>query len=334
MTVTNTVLPALTGTAQQGQTLTTSDGTWTFDLDYLTYAYQWLRCDGAGANCVSIPGATSQGYTLTSSDVGHKMRSEVTATEHAGSPTPPSVWKELNSFDDFSLAWNKWQDQYQGSPTSTSPPHTQWASPGGIFEVSTPYGPGFHHIVTPAMIYQSTGDTKMARLSWGNGTPSFLDFYGRSQVWDWYWNLPAADNASGFPSAGLGPGELLLTRTTMSDGVSQPGYVGHGFNLGFVNSVLRFQFFRSTGNNTFAWTYGPNVVLDRWYHFRWEIKWISDSTGYIRAFTDDMVNPWVFYTGPTIINNQQIQLVFCSLRNDFAWPTNGIIYGNLTITDV
>ena len=39
MTVTNTVPPAISGTAQQGQTLHSSTGIWTFSLDYLTYAF-------------------------------------------------------------------------------------------------------------------------------------------------------------------------------------------------------------------------------------------------------------------------------------------------------
>lgn len=86
MTVTNLTPPVITGTAQQGQTLTTSQGTWDFDEDYLTYAYQWLRCDAAGANCVDIVGSTTLTRLLTAADVGFRLRSEVTATEHASTP--------------------------------------------------------------------------------------------------------------------------------------------------------------------------------------------------------------------------------------------------------
>jgi hypothetical protein len=88
VTVVNTVPPAVSGTARVGQTLSSTNGTWTFDEDYLTYDYQWLRCDAAGANCVDISGANQSIYTITSSDVGSTLRSEVTATEHV-SPTPP-----------------------------------------------------------------------------------------------------------------------------------------------------------------------------------------------------------------------------------------------------
>jgi hypothetical protein len=94
MTVTNTVPPVISGTAQVGQTLTTTSGTWTHDLDYLTYAYQWLRCDAAGANCVDISGATNSSYVLTTSDVGSRIRSEVTATEQA-LPPPAGTWEDM-----------------------------------------------------------------------------------------------------------------------------------------------------------------------------------------------------------------------------------------------
>ena len=106
MTVTNLTEPAITGTARQGQLLRTSDGTWSFDLDYLTYAYQWLRCDAAGANCVDIAGATAAQYSLVAADVGSTIRSEVTATEHANTPTPPGP-------TDLKLRW--------APPTLSSP---------------------------------------------------------------------------------------------------------------------------------------------------------------------------------------------------------------------
>jgi hypothetical protein len=88
MTVTNVTPPVISGTARQGLALQTSNGTWTYDLDYLTYLYQWMRCDAAGANCVDIAGATAASYTLTAADVGSRIRSEVTATEADFPPAP------------------------------------------------------------------------------------------------------------------------------------------------------------------------------------------------------------------------------------------------------
>lgn len=110
MTETNVTPPAVTGTASQGALLETDDGTWTFDLDYLTYTYRWMRCDSGGGSCVAIPGATSNSYTVQAADVGGTIKSEVTATEHAGSPPSPDPDEpgpisgdgySVSFFDDF-----------------------------------------------------------------------------------------------------------------------------------------------------------------------------------------------------------------------------------------
>jgi hypothetical protein len=83
MTVTPVTPPVLSGNAQQGQVLTTTNGTWTFDLDYLTYSYEWERCDVAGENCTVIAGQSGQTLLLTSADVGHTIRARVDAVEHS-----------------------------------------------------------------------------------------------------------------------------------------------------------------------------------------------------------------------------------------------------------
>ena len=85
----NTALPQVTGTAQAGQTLTTSTGTWSGSPT--SYGYQWKSCDSAGANCAAISGATAKTYVLTSTDVGKTLRANVTATNAGGSATATSA---------------------------------------------------------------------------------------------------------------------------------------------------------------------------------------------------------------------------------------------------
>jgi hypothetical protein len=82
----NTAPPTISGTAQQGQTLTESHGTWTNNPT--SYEYQWLQCDGSGANCATIAGATSQTYVPVAEDVGHTIRVQETATNAGGSSSP------------------------------------------------------------------------------------------------------------------------------------------------------------------------------------------------------------------------------------------------------
>lgn len=96
----NTVAPAVTGTAAEGQTLTVSSGTWT-GVPAPTFTYQWQR------NTVDISGATGATYTLTTDDVGQSIRCHVTATNSQGTasansnavvPTSSSTAPTINIF--------------------------------------------------------------------------------------------------------------------------------------------------------------------------------------------------------------------------------------------
>jgi hypothetical protein len=86
----NTSLPTIAGTAQQGQTLTASPGTWS-GTQPINYAYQWQRCDSGGANCNPISGAASNTYLLAATDVGSTIEVTVTATNMAGTATVTSA---------------------------------------------------------------------------------------------------------------------------------------------------------------------------------------------------------------------------------------------------
>jgi hypothetical protein len=85
----NTSLPTISGTTSQGQTLSASTGVWT-GAATITYAYQWQRCDANGNSCSSISGQTSSTHTLTSDDVGRRLRIKVTATNSQGSASATS----------------------------------------------------------------------------------------------------------------------------------------------------------------------------------------------------------------------------------------------------
>jgi hypothetical protein len=82
----NTAPPTVTGTAQQGQTLTGTNGSW-IGTAPINYAYQWQRCSSTGTNCGNIALATASTYTPTSADVGSTLRIAVTASNTAGSST-------------------------------------------------------------------------------------------------------------------------------------------------------------------------------------------------------------------------------------------------------
>jgi len=76
--------PIVSGTTSIGQQLRSTTGVWS-GTQPISYAYQWLLCDPAGATCVAITGVSSAIYVLVSSDVGHTLRSQVTASNPGGS---------------------------------------------------------------------------------------------------------------------------------------------------------------------------------------------------------------------------------------------------------
>jgi GDSL-like Lipase/Acylhydrolase family len=80
----NSALPAITGTAQVGQTLTASAGTWTNSPS--SFTYQWHN-EGS-----PISGATSSTYVLQTSDLGALITVHVVASNEAGASTPATAF--------------------------------------------------------------------------------------------------------------------------------------------------------------------------------------------------------------------------------------------------
>ena len=79
----------MSGTATQGQTLTTTNGTWSNSPTSFTYA--WQDCSSSGGSCTNISGASGSSYTLGAGDVGHTIRAVVTATNAGGSGSGTSA---------------------------------------------------------------------------------------------------------------------------------------------------------------------------------------------------------------------------------------------------
>ena len=65
----NTAPPVVSGSAQVGQTLTGTTGTWTYQTTP-TYSFQWQRCDVNGNTCSAIVGATATTYVVQAADSG------------------------------------------------------------------------------------------------------------------------------------------------------------------------------------------------------------------------------------------------------------------------
>ena len=98
--LTNTTPVSITGTAKVGESLSRSSASWSPGPD--SRAYQWRRCDNAGANCADIAGATGTDYTLVAADLGQTIRVVETASKTAyNDATSTSAQTAVVALGDF-----------------------------------------------------------------------------------------------------------------------------------------------------------------------------------------------------------------------------------------
>lgn len=81
--------PTVSGTPQEGQTLTGRRGRWSGEPT--DYNHFWTRCGRNGGSCSNISGATGLTYTLTSADVRNTVRFKVEARNADGRTFASSV---------------------------------------------------------------------------------------------------------------------------------------------------------------------------------------------------------------------------------------------------
>ena len=84
----NSEAPRLLGSPVVGYTIGATTGAWS--AEPVVYAYRWEDCNGSGTECTPILGADNATYTAASSDLGHALVVQVTATNGGGSVTTSS----------------------------------------------------------------------------------------------------------------------------------------------------------------------------------------------------------------------------------------------------
>ncbi len=182
----NAVLPSVTGTAQVGQTLTGSLGTWT-GAGPISYGQQWQRC--AGATCNPISGATALTYTPVAADVGQTLRIRVTATNASGPSLP------ANSTQTAAVS---------ATPAVPFATGSQSVSKFGVYEVvltgnggvANPYDTVASVTFTPP---SGTGNAKTVEAFYDGGNTWRARAYA-DEVGIWAWTTSSSDVGLGAKS--------------------------------------------------------------------------------------------------------------------------------------
>jgi RHS repeat-associated protein len=73
----------------EGHSVQAYPGTWSNSP--LRYGYQWMRCNATGGECTAIGGAINHTYTPVTTDAGHTLVVQVTATNAGGSTVASSA---------------------------------------------------------------------------------------------------------------------------------------------------------------------------------------------------------------------------------------------------
>lgn len=151
----NTVAPVVSGTVNVGQTLTTTNGTWTGSPT--AYTYQWQR---AGAN---ISSATNSTYVLTTADIESAIRCVVTATN-----TVASVAANSNA-----LAWTAFvNDTFTDVDATAITSHT--GETGATWTTYTQISGSTSMKIVNNRAYTATGGETNA--AYASGSPPGADY--------------------------------------------------------------------------------------------------------------------------------------------------------------
>ncbi len=206
----NTALPTIAGTAQQGHTLTASNGTWTGTTP-ITYTYRWQRCNSSGSSCGNIGSATNQNYVVSSGDVGRTIRVAVTGTNPDGTSQALSA-----ATDTVGASGNVPANTKQPDPAGT-------AQDGKTITVNSGTWTGLQPITFTYQWQTCTAAGSCTNLAGKTGSSLLL---GLSQVGLIMRATIVATNAAGKTSAFSNVTPIVLAKASAPSNVSLPAISG------------------------------------------------------------------------------------------------------------
>jgi Ig domain of plant-specific actin-binding protein len=309
---TNTARPAITGTAQVGQTLTVSNGSWSPTSS--SFQYAWHRCQNG--SCVLSPTTSNQNtYVVQAADVGYTLvaqvapggvwsasadSSQTAAVTGSGSTPPPPPASGSLAFD--------------GRASNMTTLYSYETTPGDLSTLQHGQSPNIWSCLcflkndislasdgTYGKAYKvavDTGDTN----PWGGS--KVTDGAAQMSIrrsndlgnWDYYAVAVKVPSWSG-------PMSDLYFSTILSVGyqTSQGDQVALGL---YPNSSgqLSFEMHQNSGyaNNATGWAAGSvsykqpflPVTYGQWQEFVVGVKWATDNTGAVQVYSRTPGGSW------------------------------------------
>jgi Polysaccharide lyase len=199
----------------------------------------------------------------------------------------------IDSFDDTTTPWgknliNRWRVPFGSDPWSApGDTGTPWPSGGGIWQVSTPYGPGFRMVATDEMKVLSGG--KKAEIA---DIGHLVGPVGATEDWSGKVMFPAAGNPNGFPRNYPDWGVFFDFHSNL--GV--PLQMGiDTTDAPYRNTIYLGANVGETRRKALA---PAALVYGRWYSWRIQLKWSSGSDGFVKWWLDGQ--PLADWTGRTL----------------------------------
>lgn len=209
----NTVAPAITGTAKDTQVLTVSTGTWTNTPT--SYAYQWKR------NGTTNIGTNANTYTCVTADIGYTIKCTVTATNAIGNTS-------ADSNNTATVAANSYTASYLviAGAGGAGGNMGGGGGAGGLLTSTVSLSPGT--VYTATVGAGGAGGVGFAISNPSNGSNSVLSGTGLTTITSIGGGHGASQTGGGVGNSGGSGGGSTYTVGYGGAGTSGQGYAGGG----------------------------------------------------------------------------------------------------------
>ena len=229
----------------------------------------------------------------------------------------------LDDFTDFrnnvftSTMVNRWRAPTAPNWTALGYTGEAWPSGGGLRRVSTRHGPGFRFTATDEMsIYSGAKAAQVADVDNLVDQQAYLgtvfDLSGKLK-------FPASGNPQGFPA-------YHSWNVLWEFGPGLPSSNQFGVN-GITNRIYVRTYKPGNRDNRRQAESRARIRYDRWYDFRWQVKFSTGSDGFVNFWLDGVqMARWTGPTLPTGVDAPWIQWGFYSADSK---PRNEVVYAAL-----